>query len=93
MRSGLRIHTNPPIAPMIKAPAPNSTEIARASLSCKPAYEKAVIIAPSRTPHPAIEIGMAAIKITGGTSNIDCTKPSGDPIALAVNHTNRTDIR
>jgi hypothetical protein len=49
-------------------------------------------MAPSRTPQPAIDTGIAEIRITGGINSSAFKRSNGDPIALAHNQATKMFI-
>src|SRR5262249_24531135 len=62
----LRIQTRPPISPTTNVAAPKRIDSVNPSPSARPANAKAAIMLLSRTPHPAIDIGMVETNRTGG---------------------------
>lgn len=64
----------------MKDTAPNSSETLTPSLAASPAKPNARPIVASRTPQPAIEIGIIVISITGGTSRKTSLKRTGAAI-------------
>src|SRR5262249_14538787 len=85
-RRPLRIQTRPPISPTTKVAAPKRSDSVSPSLSARPAKEKAAIMVVSRTPHPAIDIGMVATSNTGGRRNSTCARLTGAAIAFMQHH-------
>src|SRR5690606_4783822 len=77
----------PPGAPTSETMTPNTIESASASAVSSPTRPKAVIMAPSRTPQPAMLIGTMETSMTGGTRIRQSNQPTSRPSASAISHT------
>src|SRR5262245_6647617 len=82
----LRIQTRPPISPTTNVAAPKRIDSVNPSPSARPANAKAAIMLLSRTPHPAIDIGMVETNKTGGKRINTCARLTGATIAIMQHH-------
>src|SRR5262249_61651609 len=89
----LRIQPGPPISPTTNVAAPKRIDSVNPSPSARPANAKAAIMLLSRTPHPAIDIGMVETNRTGGKRINNCARLTGAAVTPIHNHAEKITIK